>query len=101
MSDHLPVVLKASIPVNVGVEDIVQKNKWKGYFTEAHFNFKSTKTEQGLTVFVYDILGKTIRVKEVNNAKEFKLNLNELNQGVYFVKVISESKQETFKFFKQ
>jgi len=101
MSDHLPVVLKASILLNVGVEEVLRKNNWKGYFTATHFNFKSNRAEKGLTAFVYDVLGKIVRMKRVDNAKEFNLNLNGLNRGVYFVKVVSESKQETFKLFKQ
>ena len=101
MSDHLPVVLKASIPLNVGVQEVVQKNNWKGYFTEAHFNFKSTRTEQGLTVFVYDVLGNVLQTKKTTNTKTVSLELLQLNRGVYFVKVVSVSKQETFKLFKQ
>lgn len=101
MSDHLPVVLKASIPLNVGVQEVVQKNNWKGYFTEDHFNFKSTRTEQGLTVFVYDVLGNVLQTKKTTNTKTVSLELLQLNRGVYFVKVVSVSKQETFKLFKQ
>ena len=101
MSDHLPVVLKASIPLNVGVQEVVQKNNWKGYFTEEHFNFKSTRTEQGLTVFVYDVLGNVLQTKKTTNTKTVSLELLQLNRGVYFVKVVSVSKQETFKLFKQ
>lgn len=101
MSDHLPVVLKASIPVNVGVKELVVKNKWKGYFSKESFKFESTKTEKKLAVFVYDVLGKVLEKKTKQQTNSFSLALNQLNRGVYFVKIVSDSKQETFKVFKQ
>ena len=101
MSDHLPVVLKTSIPVNVGVEELGDKHKWKGYFSRNQFNFTSNKIEKELTIFVYDVLGKVVQHKKYNKTKIVNLKLNPLNQGAYFVKVVSKNKQETFKVFKR
>ncbi|MDG1475643.1 MAG: T9SS type A sorting domain-containing protein [Vicingaceae bacterium] len=101
MSDHLPVVLKVSIPVNVGSEELEVKNNWKGFFSKNQFNFSSNKREEELTVLVYDVLGKILQTKKVNKTKTVNLKLQPLNQGVYFVKVVSETKQETFKVFKR
>ena len=101
MSDHLPVVLKVSIPVNVDIEEFVENTKWKGFFTNEYFSFKSDKTEQNLTMLVYDVLGKILQKKTVYNTKTFNLKLEQLDRGVYFVKVVSATKQEGFKIFKQ
>lgn len=101
MSDHLPVILKASIPLNVGVQEVSAKNNWKGYFAKDQFKFKSTTIEKELTVFVYDMLGKVVQKKTTQNTNIFNLELLQLNRGVYFVRVVSDSKQETFKVFKQ
>ena len=100
MSDHLPVVLKVSIPVNVGVEELAIQNKWKGYFSKGLFNFTSNQTEEELTILVYDVLGKVVQQNKINKTKTVRLKLKPLNQGAYFVKVVSKNKQETFKVFK-
>ena len=101
MSDHLPVILKASIPVNVGVEENVAELNWKGFYSKGVFHFKSEKTEQELTVFVYDVLGKTIQTNLYKNSKQFDLKIKNLKQGLYFVKVVSSTKQESFKIFQR
>jgi hypothetical protein len=101
MSDHLPVVLKVSIPINVGVEKIVNQNEWKGFFAKEHFNFRSTNFEKKLVFYVYDVLGKIVQKKTTFNTNTVKLEIKQLNQGIYFVKVVSGSKQETFKLFKE
>jgi hypothetical protein len=101
MSDHLPVVLKAAIPINVSVKENQHLRSWKGYLVGNYFNFKSSKNEKELTVFVYDVLGKTIQKTEHNNTIDFNLKLTHFNSGLYFVKVVSESKQESFKIFKR
>lgn len=101
MSDHLPIVLKATVPINVGVEEIVTNGKWTGFLVSEYFSFKSDKREKQLTVFVYDLLGKTVQQQQYNNSNNFNLSLENLNQGLYFVKVISTTQQESFKVFKK
>ncbi|MBL4592844.1 MAG: T9SS type A sorting domain-containing protein [Flavobacteriales bacterium] len=100
MSDHLPVVMKASLPINVGVEEHVVITSWKGFFSNNKFNFKSNKTEKQLTVFVYDVLGKTIQTASYKNRNQFSLQFNNLKQGLYFVKVVSGSNQQSFRLVK-
>ena len=98
MSDHLPIVLKATIPVNVGVDELVIESKWTGFYTGEIFKFKSNTTEKSITVVVYDLLGKMIQTESFSNQNEFQLALNNLKQGMYFVKVITSSNhQETFR----
>lgn len=101
MSDHLPVVLKASIPVNVGVNEVKKDKKWKGYYSKGKFVFKSNQTENNLKVVVHDVLGKVIATKVIKNTQEFDLRLNSLQKGVYLIRVFSEKNQKVFKVFKQ
>ncbi len=99
MSDHLPVVLKASIPVNVGVEEVSKKSVWKGYVSNTIFKFKSEQIEENLNVLVHDILGNTIKSKTIKNSQKFDLKLNGLQRGIYFVRVSSNREQKVFKVF--
>ncbi|MGB0881831.1 MAG: endonuclease/exonuclease/phosphatase family protein [Vicingaceae bacterium] len=99
MSDHLPVVLKASIPVNVGVEVVSKKSVWKGYVSNTIFKFKSEQIEENLNVLVHDILGNTIKSKTIKNSQKFDLKLNGLQRGIYFVRVSSNREQKVFKVF--
>jgi hypothetical protein len=99
MSDHLPVVIKATIPVNVGVEEVTTNNSWKGFYTEGVFNFKSTNKENSIIVLVYDLLGKRLQTETFNNQNNFQLRLNNLKQGMYFVKVVSPNQQQTYRVF--
>lgn len=101
MSDHLPVVLKVSVPVNVGVKELTSSAEWKGFFTNGTFNFSSSKFEDKIAVSIYDVLGKVVATKMELKTQTFQFNLNQLNSGIYFVKVVSTTKQETFKVYKQ
>lgn len=101
MSDHLPIVLKVSIPVNVGINEDEIQATWNGYFGNGVFNFNSSLNEKELTVFVYDVLGKAVKSETVRNRSEFYLNLQNVNQGLYFIKVVSENRQESFKIIKR
>lgn len=101
MSDHLPVVLKAEVPLDVGVLENEDLNSWTGYLSLNNFIFKTSSIEKELTVFVCDLLGKTIQTKKYINKNEFSLSFESLKQGVYFVKVISGKRQKTFKIFKR
>ena len=102
MSDHLPVVLKASIPVNVGIAKN-NNSHWKGRFAKNYFYFTSNQTEKELLVFVYDMRGKVMQKQSIEQAKSFKTNLKRLPKGVYFVKVVeanSNSNAAVYKFVK-
>ena len=97
MSDHLPVIIKAYVAANVGVEEAQQPSKWKGYFANNQFYFNSNQLEQNLTVEVYDLLGKLIKTKRVTGANKFQFQLNNLQTSLYFVKVTSNNQQESFR----
>ncbi len=101
MSDHLPIVIKAYVPVNVGVEEHNSTSKWDGFYSNGYFRFNSNKLEKQLNVFVYDLSGKIIQKRSYKNQIKFNLKVNNLKQGVYFVKVVTETKQQSFKLFKK
>lgn len=97
MSDHLPIALKAYVPVNVGIEESNIIANWKGYYSNGIFKFKSNKTEKKLTVFVYDVLGKVIQTITHKNKKQFYLKMENLKLGLYFVSVTSASYQKRYR----
>ena len=51
------------------------------------------------SIELFDYLGRSVKSKKINNIDN-KLNLSNLNQGVYFVKVSSEGKIGVQKFIK-
>jgi len=99
MSDHLPVALKAYVAANVGVKEETITANWNGFYNGEEFKFKSDKMEKSISVVVYDLLGKRLKTETYSNQNEFQLQLNNLKQGMYFVKVITQSNKQTFKFF--
>jgi len=101
MSDHLPIVLKATIPIDVGIQANEKLEDWVGYFANNQFHFGSSQNEKKLIVLVYNVLGKTIQKTIYDNKKQFSFQMQNLKQGLYFVKVLSENKQESFKVFKK
>lgn len=97
MSDHLPIVLKAYLPANVSVNENNTISEWKGYVSNGNFVFKAAKIEKELKITIYNLLGEIIQTSVVYHQKEFNINMNDVKQGIYFVNVISDSKQECFK----
>ncbi len=51
------------------------------------------------SIELFDYLGRSVKSKKINNIDN-KLNLTNLNQGIYFVKVNSEGKMGVQKFIK-
>ena len=100
MSDHLPIELKVYLPLNVGLAEKNTTSAWKGYYNNGKFNFKSNNIEKQLMVLVYDILGKKIIETAYYGQQDFQLQLNNIQQGLYFIKVIAASNQESFKVVK-
>ncbi len=100
MSDHLPIAIKAYVPVNVGIEETISENNWKGFVTQNRFKFSSSKQEKTVEVLVYDVVGKRVLTKHYENINSFELNLSGMKNGIYFVKVTATSQQKTYKIFK-
>jgi hypothetical protein len=99
MSDHLPVVIKAYVDVNVSTNVSVDTKAWEGYHSNGVFKFKSNKIETKLQVVVYDLHGKTIQMRTYANQKEFELKLIPLKKGLFFVKITSDTTQDSYKIF--
>lgn len=99
MSDHLPIIIKAYVAENVGVEETSKISQWNGYFANNAFHFSSNQIENKLTVEVYDLLGKLVQTKNIVNESQLKMQLNHLNSSLYFVKVITTKQQKSFKVF--
>lgn len=63
-----------------------------------------TITDKGNTSFnsisITDINGRTIKAVETGNVSEFQMNLSDLNAGVYFLNISSESGKAVKKFIK-
>lgn len=97
MSDHLPVELKLSIPLNVSVGDISLSAEWTGIFSNHNFHFKSDIREKQLNIFVYDVMGKLVKTQSYNNRSQLKLGLENITPGLYFVNVVSENNNKSFK----
>ena len=100
MSDHLPISIKAYLPMNVGIISYGFSPDWEGYFSEGVFNFKSEKSEKELSIFVYNLLGKLIIKKSYRNKREFKFQVNNIKPGLYIVRVVSKLKQKSFRIIK-
>lgn len=101
MSDHLPVFMQVEVDLTVGINEQMKTSLWDGKFYNQQFHFEANQPEQSLTVFVYDMLGKTMQTETFKNQKVFKLSFNSLTQGIYFVKVVSATHQQSFKVFKR
>lgn len=97
MSDHLPIVIKAYLAANVGLTETQTLSKWKGYFANNQFYFTSTKTENNLTMEVYDLLGKLVKSERVSGLNKVQIQLNHLQPSLYFIKVITKNKQKSFR----
>lgn len=48
-------------------------------------------------LFIYDLTGKVIYSDNINNNAPFDLNLSQLNNGLYIVKVINKTSSDNFK----
>lgn len=101
MSDHLPIVIKAYYDAALSVDEIENDNNWNGYFYNNNFKFNADNVENTLNLYVYDVVGKLVYTDVLKNKKTFEINLSNLNTGLYFVKVVDESQQKTFRVVKQ
>lgn len=100
MSDHLPILMKVYYDAALSVDESKKLTVWNGYFYNNSFMFKSDQNENNLNVLVFDVVGKLVENQTISNANSFKLNLSNLTQGLYFVKVASLKEQKTFRIVK-
>lgn len=66
--------------------------------TKNNWNVKATQLVN--TVEVYDVLGKSVLVKDVNSS-EFVIETTNLNAGLYFAKLNSDNGSKTIKLIKE
>jgi len=64
--------------------------------TKDKLSFQSNKLLKSASVTIYDIKGKTIQTKQINNMSKFHLNVSDLDNGMYFV-LIQENNQSIIK----
>lgn len=63
-------------------------------------NFVYFSRTQDLDVIIYDVLGKQVKVENINPDKDF-VDISTLHNGIYLVRLISEDGQVTKKLIKQ
>lgn len=63
-------------------------------------NFVYIKTNENITVQVFDILGKYILKKQLNSNNN-KIDVSQLRQGMYLIKLVSDTGNITKKLIKQ
>lgn len=100
MSDHLPIVMKLYYDAALSVDEFKIDNQWNGYFYSNRFYFKSNNLEKNAQLVVYDVIGKKVDAKTFNSTS-FELDYSNYNNGLYFVKVITPEKQQTYRIVKQ
>ncbi|MGB6269796.1 MAG: T9SS type A sorting domain-containing protein, partial [Olleya sp.] len=66
--------------------------------TKNNWNVKATQLVN--TVEVYDVLGKSVLVKDINST-EFVIETTNLNAGLYFAKLNSDNGSKTIKLIKE
>jgi len=100
MSDHLPVVMKLYYDATTSVNEVNNELNWKGFYYNQLFKFSSSTFEKKLNVEVYDVVGKIVKTGSFNNQSSFNMNLSSLNNGIYFVKVVNNYSQKTYRIVK-
>lgn len=95
-------------PSDVGISPVSENNPlglsvWPNpagnvfYFSAGNLNSNSVTR-----ISVIDLLGKTVLQNEFNGKTELKetIDISSLNEGLYFVKVSNDSRQATYRIFK-
>lgn len=100
MSDHLPVIMdmELSVPLataipNYTLGEFYFENPNSGFFQLDLRQFK----EQIQKVEIIDLSGRTVQVIEVNAANSIQLDISNLPNGPYLLKVTSKSFQQKTK----
>ncbi|MES2746845.1 MAG: T9SS type A sorting domain-containing protein [Bacteroidota bacterium] len=77
-------------------------SKFTTYPNPASNNVTITSSENILLteVVVTDINGRTVSTNKINNLTEAQINVSELNSGIYFMNITSESGKAVKKFIK-
>ena len=69
--------------------------------TTSVLNFSANNLSMNGAVEIYSLDGKLMLQSNINNSQNTKLNVADLNAGIYFVKIISGEKTGITKFVKQ
>lgn len=82
----------------VGINEVLLENTFNIYPNPSSGNFTITTNELGpdnISISVYDLLGS--RIQKIENIKSFpfKMDLNELSNGIYFFNINSGNKSVT------
>jgi endonuclease I len=75
-------------------------NEIKMYPNPSNNNFVYFSSSQDLKVIIYDVLGKQVKIENINSNKDF-INISLLQKGIYVVRLISENGSITKKLIKQ
>ena len=96
-SDHLPIIMKLNINAKVGVHDIPENNFIVELFPNPADNYLRINFGMSnnalIKIIVFNILGEEIITKEINiinNHNTYNLNIENLDSGMYFIKICTE-----------
>ena len=85
MSDHLPVEMKVVVGGNVGITENNFVNNFI-FNSETHqLKVYLKDVEEELSLSVYDITGKMIESKAIQQTKQFETTINGLKSGIYII----------------
>ncbi|WP_353776956.1 T9SS type A sorting domain-containing protein [Winogradskyella sp. 3972H.M.0a.05] len=69
--------------------------------TDSELNITFNSNIASGSIEVFNILGKQVFSKDINNANSDSLNISDLAQGLYLIRISSEGQSETKRFIKQ
>ncbi|HEX9826003.1 MAG TPA: endonuclease [Flavobacteriaceae bacterium] len=84
----------------LGTDDFKDHNSISMFPNPVKNNFVYFSTTQNINVIIYDILGKEVKVENINPNRDF-VDVSTLHKGIYLVRLISEDGQVTKKLIKQ
>lgn len=107
MSDHLPVIAKLSVNQTcVSIKNLSEKNDFdikltNPVYDKLKISINSSSSSKKISVSIISILGQTIfkRIYFTNNDSEITIPFEDVQPGIYFVKVIDGEKRCVVKKF--
>lgn len=83
-----------------GVDELTQNNF--SFFPNPATNVLNIKTENNFEqLLITDMSGRTIKTINSNNTKQERIDVSDLNSGIYFIQVVSNGVSQVQKFIKQ